>query len=188
MKLLLLYGSPHPLGSDGHTARLTEAFLKGFGCEPSELFIFDAFAAAPEPCSDCGACAESNICARRDLDGLDGALHSADAIVIASPVYHSSVPAPLKAVFDRTQRYFLAFRRGERVFEKNTRPACLLLTAGQKKENGEVIKTQLHWILPTLEAVLYDTVVANGLNSGGITDELLSRAYDSGKDFRALLR
>ena len=191
MNVLLLFGSPHPLDGDGATARLTGAFLDGLredAAETPSVNVFDAYAGNVSPCTDCGACLRENICIHNDMDGLDDMLHAADAIVIASPVYHSSFPAPLKAVFDRTQRYFLAFRRGEHVFEKTDRPVFLLLTAGQKKEDGAVIKAQLRWILPTVGSVLRGSFVANGLNAGGISDEMLTHAHDSGKEFRSTVQ
>lgn len=39
-------------------------------------------------------------------------LEDADAVIVATPVYNLSFPAPMKALFDRFQRYYEAhFRR-----------------------------------------------------------------------------
>ena len=67
------------------------------------------------PCLGCGFCEHKEGCVNSDFDQIDHLLRTCDYLVVASPVYNLSFPAPLKAIFDRTQRYFSArFVRGER--------------------------------------------------------------------------
>ena len=111
-KALVLFGSPH---SHGHTARLLESFLECFRRHGGwEVEVVDLTQLAPHPCTGCKACAKEERCAYPDLDALDKSLRACDLLVVASPVYNFSFPAPVKACVDRTQRYFEArFALGE---------------------------------------------------------------------------
>lgn len=60
----------------------------------------------PKPCIHCGKCETADLCVFDDLDEYNKLLNEAEALVFASPVYNLSVPAPLKALIDRSQRYF----------------------------------------------------------------------------------
>lgn len=128
-KALVLFGSPHGQGS---TRRLLEAFLgplrEAGGWEVQEAGLYEL---SPRPCTGCRACAREEACAFRDLDALDKALRQCDLLVVASPVYNFSFPAPVKAWLDRTQRYFEArFSLGRIPPIKKHRQAALLLSMG----------------------------------------------------------
>ena len=174
LNVIVLYGSPHPRGN---TSGLLGAFLSGLGeREAAAVTRFDAYGMNVRPCCDCGICRTQDMCAYGDMDGLDAALRSCGAMVIASPVYHSTFPAPLKAVFDRTQRYYHACRQGRTPFAGDPRPAYLLLAAGQKNEDGGVIKRQLRRILPTLNMTLAGSVVAGSTDLAPVGAEKLREA------------
>ena len=105
-KALVLFGSSH---SHGHTARLLDSFLECFRHHGGwEVEVADLYRLNPHPCTGCKACAKEERCAYPDLDALDKSLRACDLLVVASPVYNFSFPAPVKAWLDRTQRYFEA--------------------------------------------------------------------------------
>ena len=73
-----------------------------------DVEIVRLFELKPTPCNDCGYCKASDGCSKKDLDEFMNHYFDADLIVIASPVYLDAFPAPMKALFDRFQRFFCA--------------------------------------------------------------------------------
>ena len=124
MKVLVLFASPH---REGHTARLTEEFLAGLG--PAETARVDLYALGPAPCVACGVCGTREECVFHDLDRVHRLLAACDLLVMAAPVYNAGLPAPMKALLDRWQRYYEArFSLGKRPPLEKHRGAALLLT------------------------------------------------------------
>lgn len=134
-KAVVLFGSPH---GHGCTQRLLDSFLECFRENKSwEIQEFSLYEMNVHPCVGCRQCAKEERCAFDDLDALDKALRHSDLLVIASPVYNFSFPAPLKAWLDRTQRYFEArFSLGLKPPIKKHREAVLLLTMGSQDSFG----------------------------------------------------
>ncbi len=127
--LLFLMASPHPKGT---TRQLADAFLEPLRrsgrWQEHTIFLYDQ---PPHPCTACGLCREQNGCRWHDLDEFDARLRESDLLIIASPIYNLSFPAPMKALLDRCQRYFEArFARGEKPCIQKGRKAVLLLTRG----------------------------------------------------------
>lgn len=134
-KVLVLFGSPHGYGC---TRKLLDSFLECFqenkSWEVEELNLYEMNV---RPCTGCRQCAKEEKCAFDDLDDFDKALRHSDLLVVASPVYNYSFPAPLKALLDRTQRYFEArFSLGIKPPIKKHRDAVLLLTMGSQDSFG----------------------------------------------------
>jgi len=157
-QLLALFASPH---EKGHTAALLTSFLAPFRRrEDWEIHVVDIYALRAKPCTDCGYCRKAEGCAFRDLDGLDGLLQQSDALVIASPVYNFSFPAPMKAVLDRTQRYFSArFSLGLRPPIEKHREAALLLSMGSREPEGmNIPRFQLERAFTVMNTALRGTV------------------------------
>ena len=132
-KALVLFGSPQ---GHGHTAQLLDSFLECFRHHDGwEVEVADLYRQNPHPCTGCKACAKEERCAYPDLDALDKSLRACDLLVVASPVYNFSFPAPVKAWLDRTQRYFEArFALGKKPPIPKHRQAVLLLTMGSQDE------------------------------------------------------
>jgi len=172
MNTVVLYGSPH---ENGYTSRLVSAFCSAL---PEEAVIrtFRAYEMDIKPCRSCGVCADEWRCIYSDMEEVIGTLHQSDLIVIASPVYHLSFPAPLKTIIDRTQRCFLAHQQGRSPFADRMRQAVVLLTAGSPSENGEVIRQQLRWLLPPLNARLSGMVVCPNTDAEGVSRTALEQA------------
>jgi len=116
------------------------------------------------------------IALHSDMEEIIDALLECDLLIIASPVYHLSFPAPLKAIFDRTQQCFCAYRHGRSPFADKQRQAVVLLTAGAPSETGEIIRRQLKWLLPPLNALLSGMVVCANTDEEGITRDAIDRA------------
>lgn len=175
MKILVIFGSPH---RNGNTAKMTAAFLRGFSKEDS-IEIVHAFELSPVPCNSCGYCKAADGCSKKDLDSFIKKLEDADVIVVASPVYLLSMPAPMKALFDRFQRYFEArFRRGIAAPIEKPKQAVLLVTAGRDGKLGfEVIKEQVRMAFSVMNTKLVGGVLKGNTDAARLTDADLNDVY-----------
>ena len=165
-RVLVLQGSPKP---KGHTARMAETFLQPFVQAGISVEFFDSYGEMLRPCMACGWCASHEECAIHDSgDRLDRLLRECDLLVVASPVYNLSFPAPLKAVLDRFQRYFEArFSLGKKPPIAKHRPAVLLVTAGAPSSEGPAImEKQLRQCFSVMNTILRETVVWPATDSG----------------------
>lgn len=134
-QLLVLFASPH---AQGTTRQLLEAFLQTFRQDPCwEITEMNAFDMQANACIGCKVCAKREGCIYPDLDILDSTLRRSDLLVIASPMYNYSFPAPMKAILDRTQRYYEAwFSLNIKPSIQKPRKAVLLVTMGADEEFG----------------------------------------------------
>lgn len=126
-KILVLYGSPHQSGA---TARLLGSFLQPLEglCEVELLRAFDQPAA---PCTGCLSCEHTPGCSQPDFVGLEQKVRMARVLVIATPVYFLSYPAPLKALIDRFQCYWaMRVSHGIRPVYAPRKTGVLLACAG----------------------------------------------------------
>ena len=156
-------GSPH---ADGPTAQLLNAFEKAL---PSGAAVdrFDCFARSPLPCNDCRVCHRFQGCAQSDLDDFYALLENADGLVFAFPVYNLSFPAPMKALIDRTQRYWSArFIQGIRPPIAKQKKVVLITSAGFKDpESGILLERQLRPVLTVLNGKLAQSIHYAGADS-----------------------
>lgn len=170
MNILILNASPR---TDGNTARLIEAFRKGL---PEDCICeqMDLYSVLPMPCIACNACKMQDSCRFSDLDELDEGIRQADVLVWAIPVYNYSVPSPAKAVLDRFQRYYEAYERNEKLFEKTDRPCVLLLSAGRSGlYSVDIIQKQLQTACRYTGFSLKATVFAANTDSQPPDDAVL---------------
>lgn len=103
--VVILFGSPR---SDGHTHQAVQNLLQCFpdDCTVTLLCAYDL---KIEPCTACDQCADNGVCPKNqwdDFQTIHALLSEASALVIASPIYFNSFPAPLKAIIDRFQQYY----------------------------------------------------------------------------------
>ena len=175
--VLVLYGSPH---TEGITARLLDACLAGVG--EAAVTRFDAFALAAAPCDDCGACHKAPTCRHRDLDAFYEALEAANVLIVATPVYNRSFPAPLKAVIDRLQRYWAArFMRGQRPPIATPKKAVLLTAAGADRADGVYVQEQLIPVLTVLNSAPAIAVHADATDRTPLAADTLAAARHAGE-------
>lgn len=99
MKIVGIYGSPR---KNGNSAILLDRALEGViesGDSPEKVFLNDLDI---KPCISCGRCAKSGACAIKDDMGIiREKIGLAEALIIASPVYFTSVSALVKIMVDR---------------------------------------------------------------------------------------
>lgn len=154
--MLVLFSSPR---KNGYTKKLLEAFLIATE-NKYDIKILDCYKLMPKPCIHCGKCEKADLCVFDDLDEYDALLNEAEALVFASPVYNLSVPAPLKALVDRSQRYFSKrFSLGIKPPIKKHKKAVLLLTCGSNDESGfEIIERQFSRMFTIINTELFGKV------------------------------
>ncbi|HIU35129.1 MAG TPA: flavodoxin family protein [Candidatus Fimenecus excrementigallinarum] len=175
MNVLVLFGSPHAVGS---TAKLCDAFLSGLP-KNAQVDMVRLFQLKPTPCNDCGYCKAADGCSKKDLDEFMQRFFAADLVVVASPVYLMSFPAPLKALFDRFQRFYCArFCRGIEGYVQKPKQAVLLLTAGGEAEPGRtVILNQAKRAFSVMNTRICGDVTAEKLDTAPLSETTLRRAY-----------
>ena len=167
MNILVINGSPRTLGScDRLVSSLLQTFTKEDGIK-----ILKPFEMNITPCNACGYCKAADGCSKKDLEEFLAYFAQADVIIVASPVYNYSMPAPMKALFDRFQRFYEANGRGEQIF---TRPktAVLIVTAGQDGRIGfEVIKKTVEGGFKNMNAKLTASALFNATDERQLNDQ-----------------
>jgi len=151
--------------------------------------VIRAYEARVEPCVACARCEEDHVGCAVMGDGwneVETALRSADALLIASPVYFMGLPAPLKAIVDRLQALWWYRERGGQVAtnEGPFRRGALVLTAGGDGEGAFATARRVaRAAFNTLGFDVVGTLLAGAQESPGDLDdrrELLTRARELG--------
>lgn len=103
MKILVLNGSPKREQSD--TMHITRAFLDGMqAAGEQEIQIIHVIDKHIEPCTGCFACMHNGgECIHSDdMRGILEEILASDLLIWSFPLYCYGMPAPLKALLDRT--------------------------------------------------------------------------------------
>ncbi len=171
--IMTITGGPR---KEGDSAGMLRRFTRELDVRLVEYSAYDSGFA---PCTDCRACRQFEGCAMDDMDGFFADFEAVDGIVIASPVYNMSFPAPMKAILDRMQRYYSArFFLGKRPPIVKRRPVALLLSAGSEEEDGETASRQLERIFTVTNCELVSRIVLFG------TDHPFTRSETEGEILR----
>lgn len=99
-KVLILKGSPR---ANGNCAMLADQVHVGAKEAGADVDVHLLHAMDIRPCNACNACLETNgVCViKDDMQILYPKIRQADALVIASPVYWTTMSAQVKLVIDR---------------------------------------------------------------------------------------
>lgn len=174
ISVLALTASPR---KTGYTAKLLGALLREFP-KGTAIEIVNLYELDPTPCNACGYCRAVNGCTKKDLEDFFKKFENADIIIFATPIYFMGVPAPMKALIDRFQRYYEArFRRGVKHPIEKHRKAALIVTSGSDGEIGfEVIKHQLLQAFTVLNIELCGSMLARNTDKCGVDKTDIERA------------
>lgn len=183
--VLGIAGSPR---RGGNSERLLDACLAGAaaaGAGTFKLVLTDYGIAA---CRGCNACSQTGECVIRDrMREVYAMLDSASAVVVATPVYFATVPAGLKALYDRCQPYW-ARRYDLGLAAPERRPGGLLVVRGGGDPFGYECAVQpTRSVFAVLGLDMAEPVVVEGVDSPseiGRHPEGLSAAGDLGKLLR----
>lgn len=103
MKVLVLNGSPKKDNSD--TMHMTRAFLEGMDAvHVNEVTVLHAVDQVVKPCLGCFVCKKNGgICMLEDdMADILRQILASDLLIWSFPLYCFGMPAPLKAIIDRT--------------------------------------------------------------------------------------
>jgi len=98
MKTLIINGSPRKNGNTAFLINELKKHLKG------EIIELSAYRANIKPCDDCRYCHKQTKCSKKDDMQI---IYNDDFenVIIATPLYLSTFPGPLKNIADRMQVY-----------------------------------------------------------------------------------
>jgi len=100
MKIIGINASPK--GDASNTLQLVKSVLSGAESEGAQTELLDLYKMNIEYCTACGTCYATGECPLiDDFEVLFDKMLNADGIVLGAPNYIDSVPAPMKALFDR---------------------------------------------------------------------------------------
>jgi multimeric flavodoxin WrbA len=184
MKAIGIVGSPR---KNGNTELLTKHTLKSIAEEGLETELVRLAGLDIRPCIACDACLKKEQCPiEDDLFPVYQKMKQAEAIILASPVYYSSVTALLKGLMERAG--YIANRNG-RLFEgKVGGPLVVARRAGQNFThaqlaywfhiNGFFMPSSTYWN------------VAFGREKGEVTrdEEGLATVWNFGKNVAFLVK
>ncbi|MFA5221126.1 MAG: flavodoxin family protein [Methanoregula sp.] len=144
MKIIGLIASPK--GKESRTLRLVNAVLDGAKAKGAQTEIIDIYKLHIDYCTACGTCYASGQCTLiDDFPDLFDRMMNADGIVLGAPNYVDSIPAPMKAVFDRMADAIHC----QMFFDKY---GCSVCTAGG--ENFGPVVNYMNGVLMTLGATV----------------------------------
>lgn len=156
--MLVLLASPH---AGGVTDILGAAAARGAGNDCTVISLRDYSIA---PCCGCGHCQRTGVCIHND-DAKDvfTLIRRSRMLLIAAPVYFYALPAPFKALIDRSQ-VFWAQPEQEWAL---SRAAGVIMAAGRPR--GEQLFTgsllTLKWFLKPFAYHVAHTVLLRSLDS-----------------------
>ena len=125
--VLCIAGSPRRNGNSDRLIHAAEEGITEGGGTALRLVVSEAGIA---PCRGCNACSKTGSCVVRDgMQDVYPLLDAADAILVGTPVFFATVPAVLKALYDRCQPYWARrYVLGHPIARR--RPGALLLVRG----------------------------------------------------------
>lgn len=157
-KILILFGSPHPHGFTHKILKYVTNMLP-----KSQIIVKRAFEENIKPCIDCSFCKSNTACTFDDMNEIYNLIEMSDIMIIAFPVYNSSLPSPLKAIIDRMQKYynrkFFSKMNNSIIEPKNS---LIITTQGSNNDEINTLKAQL---IPTLKLLnsreIYHIIVSD---------------------------
>lgn len=138
MRVLVLNGSPRAAGD---TAALVEAFCRGLGdaCQVEQVFAYRAKVA---PCVDCRSCFQQPGCVIQDAMGeIYQKIAAAQVVVLASPLYFSTLTGSLLGLCSRIQALYAGRVRGFFAQGEPKLGVALLAGGGSTKNPECALKT-----------------------------------------------
>ena len=131
MRIIAFNGSPCP---GGNIEILLERAIIPLREAGHTVRVFNLNDIHIKPCQDCGNCARTGVCQHEDamLD-ISAKIREADRIILASPIYFSSVTSQMKLMIDRCQAFWCEkyLLKKEIPAGPHGRKGLLLLVGGQ---------------------------------------------------------
>jgi len=138
-----------------------------------------------EPCRGCNACSLTGECVIRDrMSEVYPQLDEASAIVVSTPVFFATVPAVLKALYDRCQPYWARRYVLNEPAPPKRRPGGILVVGGGGDPYGwECADATTKSVFAVLDVRKTFEVVVEGVDSPsdlGRHPDALGKAREAG--------
>jgi multimeric flavodoxin WrbA len=161
MQILTLLGSPRKHGNTDAVLRRFETKATNAGHVVTRMNVVEYEVAGCLGCDGCQGDLENFGCLQNDdAEEILGQIAAADLTVFAAPVYCWSVPAQLKALFDR-HYCTVKYEGGDVVAQrlKGKREALLLTCAGGAEDNADLALPMFARLLDYTGGVVAGTYV-----------------------------
>lgn len=129
----VLFCSPR---KNGYTAEVLSRFIKN----RDDINLIDIYALSPAPCTACGKCRTDYKCVNSDMDSALNDIEKSDFLIVATPVYNYSVPAPMKAFLDRLQPLY---EKGNAEINEKKRAFLIVTCAQSGKFSFDIVRKQM---------------------------------------------
>lgn len=161
---VIIQGSPRPDGNCAVMASWVVEKLNSMGMKTAVFYPADMYI---HSCTGCYQCYNYGYCVFPDeMTEIYTAVKNASLVVICSPVYTNTVPASLKAVFDRFQAYHAMNAIHKR---KNSASGLFFSTAGRKGEDN------FSHIIPVIDAFM---AISGIKKKGQVLVDNMDEVYD----------
>ncbi len=185
-RVLGIYASPR---KGGNTDKLLERALAGAaagGAEISRVFARDLEMGG---CLECGGCDRTGRCVvRDDMDRVYPLLESADAVILASPIFFYGLTAQVKRLVDRSQalwsKRLLTKTLEERRRHDGGRGYLIAVGATRGKSLFQGVQLEAKYFFDALDMSYESGLSYRGLEKSTDVDErpdLLAEAYELGR-------
>lgn len=188
--MVAVYGSPR---QGSNTDTLLNRFLEGaVDCrrlDQDNLKIEKIYTRdlKIEPCRGCGNCLKTGECIIQDeMQALYAMIIDCNLLLIASPVFFTTVTGSLKSFIDRFQRFWaLKYELKKKIIVKPNRRGILISTAGSDSENiFDCIKKVIRALFDILYMEYLCEFLFNNIDKKGDifnNPEALNKIYDYGR-------
>lgn len=181
MSILVFSASPN---KRGNTHNLMEKFLEGLEGNKEVIEVYDKKIG---PCIDCKYCYKIENCAiKDDMIDIYYKIKKSDIIIVATPMYFSGVPAPLKALIDRLQVYWSKkYIRKDRTDIKPKR-GVILVTGGSSWPNMfKPVEETLMFAMAAMDAKVEEKIYVERTDELSVKDNerLLKEVYEKAVKF-----
>jgi multimeric flavodoxin WrbA len=181
-KVLCIAGSPRRRGNSERLLDACAEGVRGAGGIVETLVVCELEIG---PCTSCDECSVTGVCVVfDDMTDVYPRLEDADALIVASPVYFSSVPAQLKALYDRCQVFWARVQNMGEQPRSPRRPGAFLVVRGGGDPYGfECAVTPTRSVFSVLGVDLAEELEVEGPDAPDDIEELpevLARARDIG--------
>ena len=182
MKVLGIMGSPR---IKGNTELLLDEALKGAQSQPAETEKIVVDKLKISPCREYYGCLRDGNCViRDDMDDVYPKLLSADAIIVASPIFFYAISAQLKALIDRCQAIW-ARKYVLKSLDVPLRKGAFIAvgaTKGEKLFEGPILT--IRYFFKAIHVEYVDELLIRGVDKRGEIKEhptALADAFELGK-------
>lgn len=184
MRILGISGSPK---EKGFTNLLLDESLEGARASGAQTEKIILNHLRIKPCQECLKCDDEGICSYTDdMKVVFEKIGSADAVIIASPIYFGTITAQLKTMIDRFNSVWIVKRRNkaEKDVKLLKRGAFICVAGADKKEYFKNAKSVIKALFCTIGINYSKELFIGGLDSEkhnpSKKKESLLKAYELG--------